>query len=146
MKKDGPLDPWEVPYFVRTFYDQLFKTSERCYVIRDGRYELKGFDEHNNPLRLVSKTTREGLLENTGLRRRAWEYRTYRIQEIQGLDFQQWLALPPHVLENILSDIRREEEHRKAITNRENNQIDDMTKGDLSRQLGDVLFRNSKAL
>lgn len=129
---------------MRTFYDQLFKTSERCYVIRDGRYELKTFDDHNNPLRLVSKTVREGLMENSGLRRRAWEYRTYRIQEVQGLDFNQWLALPPAILENILTDIRREEEQRKTITNREENLVDGMTKGDLSKQMGDALMRNSK--
>lgn len=146
MKKDGPLDPWEVPYFVRTFYDQLFKTSERCYIIRDGRYEVKTFDEHNNPLRLVSKTTREGLMENSGIRRRAWEYRTYRIQEVQGLDFEQWLSLPPAILESILTDIRREEEQRKAITNRHENEIDGMGKGDITKQLGDALFKNSKAL
>lgn len=146
IREQGALEPWEVPYFIRSFYDQIFHTSERCYVIKDGHYEIKAFDEKTNPLRMVSKTVREGLGENNAMRRRAWEYRTYKINEVQGMSFKEWLALPPFTLDMILNDIRKEEEVRQAIAKTHNNDIDRMTKGDGSSAMADMLLNSSKAL
>lgn len=146
IRSEGELEDWEIPYFVRSFYDQLYHTSERCYVIRDGHYELKSFDDKTNPLRMVSKTVREGLLENNAYRRRAWEYRTYKINEVQGMSFKEWLAQPTFVLDMILNDIRKEEEVRQAIAKSHNNDIDRMTKNDGSAALAESLLNNSKAL
>lgn len=146
IRAQGPLEPWEVPYFIRSFYDQLFHVSERCYIIKDGHYEIKSFDDKTNPLRMVSKTVREGLTENNALRRRAWEYRTYKINEVQGMSFKEWLAQPPFILDMILNDIRKEEEIRQAIAKSHNNDIDRMTKNDGSAALADSLLNNSKAL
>lgn len=144
LKKDGPLHEWEIPYFIRNFYDQLFKTSERCYIIREGKYELKNFTPANEPLRMVSKTVREGLTENTVFRRKAWEYRTYRIQEIQGLSFKEWMELTPPIQEQLLTDIRKEEEHRRLIAKQDNNNIDRMTGGDLTERMTNQLLGGSK--
>lgn len=146
IRQQGALEPWEIPYFIRTFYDQLFHTSERCYIIKDGQYEIKAFDDKTNPLRLVSKTVREGLTENNALRRRAWEYRTYKINEVQGMSFKEWLAQPPFILDMILNDIRKEEEVRQAIAKSHSNEVDRMTKGDGSAALADALLGGSKAL
>lgn len=110
LKMEGPLDGWDIPYFIRKFYDELYEISDRCYILRDGRYEIKQFTERTNPLRMVSKTVSEGLMEDDTYRRRAWEFRTYNIGEIQGMSFAEWMAQPPARLEAVLNDIRKEKE------------------------------------
>lgn len=144
LKKQGPLNDWEVPYFVRNFYDQVFNISQRCYMIKDGRHEVKAFDQSTNPLRMVSKTVREGLGESAQLRKRAWEYRTYRINEQQGITFDKWLELPPHILDGILNDIRREEQLRSQITTSPVPSVP--ARGDINAQRMDAMFEGSKAL
>lgn len=147
LKKEGPLDPWEIPYFIRNFYDQVFQISDRCYMMRDRRHELKSFDTNTNPLRMVSKTVREDLLESSQYRKRAWEYRIYKIHEVQGMSFKEWLEQPPYLLDAILNDIRAEEEAKQRHLHNENNAIDQLgLKGDMNKQIGDSLFRNSKSL
>lgn len=104
-KQGGPLKGWEIPYWLSVFYDKTFNISERCY---DEKYQTKRFTADNNPLRLVSMNTKEGLLESNGFRRRAWEHRTYRIYEATGLDLLEWLSMPTAHLEMILNDLRAE--------------------------------------
>lgn len=103
------MSGWEVPYFRRSFYDQLYGISERCYFInKDGQKAIKTFNQSTEPLKLISKTVKEGLTESEAFRRRAWEYRTYKIGDVQGMSFNEWLDLPPHKLELLLNDIRAE--------------------------------------
>jgi hypothetical protein len=142
LKKQGPLDGYEIPYFMRKFYDELYGISEKCYVIKEGKYELKLFEEFNNPLKMVSKTVTEGLMESDVYRRRAWEYRTYNIATIQGMDFKDWMQQTPAQLEGILNDIRREKE--LAMSNPPPN-IDQMTPEEQAMYYREALIRGSKA-
>lgn len=109
LKAQGPLTGWEVPYFRRSFYDQLYGLTDRCYFInKDGQKAVKRFTSHTEPLKLISKTAKEGLTESEAFRRKAWEYRTYKIGEVQGMNFDRWMELPPHLMEALLTDIRNE--------------------------------------
>ena len=109
LKAQGPLSGWEVPYFRRSFYDQLYGIGDQCYYIdKDGKKAVKRFTHHTEPLRLVSKTVKEGLSESEAFRRKAWEYRTWKIKGVQGMTFNEWMDLPPHLMESILNDIRNE--------------------------------------
>ena len=142
LKKQGPLHGYEIPYFMRKFYDELFGISEKCYVIRDGKYELKGFEETTNPLRMVSKTVTEGLMENDVYRRRAWEYRTYNIGTLQGMSFDEWMAQPLSRLDAILNDIRRE----KELAMNTKPKVEDMTPEEQLAYQREMLIRGSNAL
>ena len=109
LKEQGPLSGWEIPYFRRSFYDQLYGISDQCYYIdKDGKKANKRFSHHTEPLKLISKTVKEGLSESETFRYKAWEYRTYKMQEVQGMSFKEWMDLPPHLMESILNDIRDE--------------------------------------
>lgn len=143
LKKQGPLDGYEIPYFMRKFYDELFGVSDKCYVIREGKYELKGFEETTNPLRMVSKTVAEGLMENDVYRRRAWEYRTYNIATLQGMSFVEWMSQTPSQLEAVLNDLRKEKELALSSTPPK---IEDMTPEEQLAYHREALLRGSKAL
>ena len=109
LKAQGPLTGWEVPYFRQSFYDQLYGIADKCYYIdKDGKKAIKRFNQHTEPLKLISKSAKEGLSESEAYRRKAWEYRTYKIKDVQGMSFNEWMDLPPHLMEGILNDIRSE--------------------------------------
>lgn len=109
LRSTAELKPWEFAYFSRCFYNQYFDIDEVCYW-RDnaGKYHQKKFTAANEPLRLVSLTTRDGLAHDGSLRLRAWEYRVYKIRENQGIDFLDWMDLPNYLIDQILDDIRAE--------------------------------------
>lgn len=146
LKSEGPLDGWEIPYFVRKFYDELFDIGDRCYVVtKEGKYETKTFTDKNEPLRMVSKTLKEGLMEGDMYRLRAWEYRTYNISSLMGMSFNEWLSLPPHRLDALLDDIRKEKELLSSPP--PGNGVNDATSvEEQRRQLQEALIRGSNAL
>lgn len=145
LKAEGPLDGWEIPYFVRKFYDELFEISERCYVItKEGKYETKAFTELNAPLKMVSKTTSEGLMEGDAFRFRAWEYRTYNIASLMGMSFNEWMSLPPHRLDALMDDIRREKEALNAPSPPGGN--NPPTAEEQRRMVQEALLRGSNAI
>lgn len=146
LKASGPpLDGWEIAYFIRKFYDELFSISERCYIVnQEGRYEIKQFSERTDPLRMVSKTTTEGLMEDDAYRRRAWEFRTYNIGEIQKMSFNEWMAQPPARLEAILNDIRKEKALMESQTPPP--PVNEMSEAEKKAYYRDMLIRGSKAV
>lgn len=136
---------WEVPYFTRSFYDQLYGISDQCYYIdKDGKKAPKRFNNYTEPLRLISASVKEGLTESEAFRRKAWEYRTYKIQEVQGMSFDKWMELPPHLMEVILNDIRSETAAVNAVKEAATNGNGPIPDGPVTQE--QLLMNHSTAL
>lgn len=147
-KQYGKLTGWDVQYYLRVFYDQFFEVSKRCY---DANYKIRNHNTSTNPLRLVEMNTAQGLLESNGFRRKAWEYRTYKIHECMGMSFKEWLSLPLPYLEMILDDIRQETKEQLEHQKRQQQEIHKMNfdgpvHPDDQSRYANHLLKNSKAL
>ncbi len=143
LKKQGPLDGYEIPYFMRKFYDELFGISDKCFIMRESKYEIKQFEESTLPLKMVSKTLTEGFLEDDVYRRRAWEYRTYNIGTLQGMSFKEWMSQTPTQMNSLLSDIQLEKDY---MTPPPPPNVSEMTPEEQAEHYRQALLRGSKAV
>lgn len=106
MAEMGPLKEWEIPYYLGVFYDKVFAISDFAY---SDEYKSRGFiPERTDPLRLVTVSAKDCLLESNGFRKRFHEFRIYDVYNKTGISFDDWIARPPYELDMYLNDLRIE--------------------------------------
>lgn len=112
--KHGPVDDWMVPYYFRMFYELRYNFSEFAYIKNPEdmrKYITKTFTQATSALKLVSMNSKEGLLEANPWRARLMDFRLYKIHEITGMNFSEFLQLPTFYVETVL-DFAKHEKHQ----------------------------------
>lgn len=135
QKVVGPVpNPWDIPYWLSSFYDNLYRFSADAYVTEEGFIKHKQFHSLESPLQMISMNSREGLLETFSWRKRMQDYRAYEIQKHLGLTFNEWLAYPTFIQTEMLNIFKQEkierdkaiEDAKSEMDNQYNNPLEDM--------------------
>jgi len=86
---------------------------EAAVLLREVYDKLHGISnpsDTSRPLSIVEERPKDGLHELGPLYYRIWEHRHYEVYKNYGLALDNFLMLPRHIVEHILSGLRREKQ------------------------------------
>lgn len=114
--KLGPLENnWEIPYFQRSWYENIFNMGETSYITENGLYKEKKFDAKTAPLKLISMNAKDGLLETFSWRQRFNDFRAYEVHKHTGMTFIEFLELPRFIVEETLNILREDRRMKERV-------------------------------